>query len=124
MRVKVLILCLLCTSPILATRRYVAPTGNDANSGATLATAWRTLQRAANLVNAGDTVFVTDSTYAGFDLRRSGTSTNRIVFIANSKNVIINRRNAVTTDGINIENANWIKIQGFRVINQPAPEYE
>lgn len=119
MRVKVLILCLLCTSPILATRRYVAPTGNDANSGATLATAWRTLQRAANLVNAGDTVFVTDSTYAGFDLRRSGTSTNRIVFIANSKNVIINRRNAVTTDGINIENANWIKIQGFRVINQP-----
>ena len=36
-----------------------------------------------------------------------------------NSNVIINSHNPVTNDGINIENANWIIIDGFNVINQP-----
>ncbi len=103
----------------IAASYYVSPAGNNANSGLSLANAFRTLQRAANMVIAGDQVFVADSTYAGFDLRTSGTATNPIVFQAIGNQVIINRRNGVTTDGINIENAHWIEIRGFRVINQP-----
>gem|GEM_PF-1759146 len=98
---------------------YVRPTGNDNNSGLSGSLAFRSLQKAANTVIAGDSVLVADSTYAGFDLRTSGTAANPIVFYATGSQVIINRRNPVTTDGINIEGANWIEIRGFRVINQP-----
>lgn len=105
--------------PLNATKYYVSPAGNDLNNGISLPNAFRTLQKAANIVKAGDTVLVSDSTYVGFDLRSSGTSSSPIVFIANGSNVIINRRNAITPDGINIENADWIVIDGFKVINQP-----
>lgn len=119
MSARILLLSLLCYQIADASRYYVSPNGNDANSGRSLLLAFRTLQRSANVVNPGDTVLISDSTYAGFDLRRSGTSVNPIVYLANSQNVIINRRNGVTPDGINIENADWIVIKGFRVINQP-----
>jgi len=119
MRARIVILCLLCNQIAQATRFYVSPNGNDANSGRSLLLSFRTLQRSANLVNPGDTVLISDSTYAGFDLRRSGTSLNQIVFLANGQNVIINRRNNITPDGINVENADWVVIKGFRVINQP-----
>lgn len=105
--------------PLNATKYYVSPAGNDLNNGISLPNAFRTLQKAANIVKAGDTVLVSDSTYVGFDLRSSGTSAAPITFIANGSNVIINRRNAITPDGINIENANWVVIDGFKVINQP-----
>lgn len=98
---------------------YVGPTGNNANTGLSLGQAFRTLQRAANAVIAGDSVLVVDSTYVGFDLRTSGTAANPIIFMALGTQAVINRRNSVTQDGINIENANWIEIRGFRVINQP-----
>jgi len=98
---------------------YVSPAGNDNNTGLSLSLAFRTLQKAANTVIAGDSVLVSDSTYAGFNIETSGTSANPIVFYATGSQVIINRRNPVTTDGINIENADWIEIRGFKVINQP-----
>lgn len=98
---------------------YVSPLGNNSNSGLSPANAFRTLQKAANTVIAGDSVLVSDSTYAGFDLRTSGTASKPILFKAIGNQVIINRRNQVTSDGINIENADWITIYGFQVINQP-----
>lgn len=107
------------TLGLLGNTFYVSPSGNDSNSGLSLSLAFRTLQKAANTVIAGDSVLVSDSTYAGFDIRTSGTSINPIVFFATGNQVIINRRNPVTTDGINIEDADWIEIRGFRVINQP-----
>ena len=57
---------------------YVATTGNDSPDGS-LATPWRTLQRAANLIRAGDQVIVRPGRYAGFNLTTSGTATNPIV---------------------------------------------
>ena len=109
----------LLTFELNATKYFVSPLGNDLSNGKSLALAFRTLQKAANTVTTGDSVLVSDSTYAGFDLRTSGTSIAPIVFLANGSQVIINRRNAITPDGINIENANWIQIIGFKVINQP-----
>ena len=46
--------------------------GSDAANGLSLATAWATLQHAADLVDPGDTVHVLDGTYQGFYLSRSG----------------------------------------------------
>ncbi len=117
--IAILVLNAIFIASINSTTYYVAPSGNDTNSGLSLLLAFRTLQKAANIVIAGDNVLVSDSTYAGFDIRTSGTSVNPIIFKANGSQVIINRRNPVTIDGINIENANWIEINGFNVINQP-----
>jgi hypothetical protein len=60
---------------------HVAATGADANPG-TAAAPWRTLQKAADAVQAGDTVVVAEGTYAPFSVSRSGTATNPIRFAA------------------------------------------
>src|SRR5687768_436072 len=73
-----------------AATKYVSNTGNNSNSGNSWAQAWLTLQYAANNISAGDTVWVADGTYTGFDLRTSGTNTNPIVFIAANDNAVIN----------------------------------
>ena len=57
----------------------VATWGNDANAG-TLAAPWRTLQKAANTIPAGGTVYLRNGTYPGFTMSRSGTSTAEITF--------------------------------------------
>jgi parallel beta-helix repeat protein len=96
---------------------YVALTGSDGASGAAQAP-WRTLQHAADVVAAGDTVIVRPGQYAGFDLWTDGTAANRITFHA-EPGVTINARNARTPDGINLEGADYITIEGFTVTGVP-----
>jgi parallel beta-helix repeat protein len=57
----------------------VATWGNDANAG-TLTAPWRTLQKAADSVPAGGTVYIRAGTYPGFKMTRSGTSIAEITF--------------------------------------------
>lgn len=98
---------------------YVSSSGNDNNSGLGLNSAFATLQHASDIVNAGDSVLVVSGNYVGFDVRTNGTSTEPIVFKAINNDVIINVNNPVTNDGINIEDADWIEIHNFNIINQP-----
>jgi hypothetical protein len=60
---------------------YVSNLGNDTLDGS-IGAPWATLQRAAEVVNPGDTVIVRAGTYAGFDLDRDGTAVGRIIFSA------------------------------------------
>jgi parallel beta-helix repeat protein len=92
----------------------VSTSGNDSNNGTSAA--WKTLQKAANVVLPGDNVTVLAGNYAGFQLTRSGTGSSRIAFQAKS-GVVINQRNASTADGINLEGASFVTIDGFKVIN-------
>ncbi|MEX2172917.1 MAG: NosD domain-containing protein, partial [Pirellulaceae bacterium] len=96
---------------------YVAADGDDANVG-TAASPWRTLQMGADTVQAGDTVNVRAGSYTGFDLRTDGTAAQPIVFQA-EPNVVINARNARTPDGINLEGADYVTIDGFQVVGMP-----
>ena len=97
---------------------YVATTGDDLGPG-TSANPWRTLERASNGVQAGDLVIVRAGTYAGFDLRISGTQANPIEFRAEA-GVTVNTPNPVTPNhGINLEGASWVVIQGFTVTGMP-----
>src|SRR6187549_3972218 len=96
---------------------HVALGGNDANAG-TAAAPWATLQKAANSVRAGDTVNVAAGNYAGFDLWTSGTASQPIVFHGES-GATINTRNPRTPDGINLEGASFITVEGFNVIGMP-----
>lgn len=96
---------------------YASTTGSDSAAG-TAEAPWRTLQHAANVVRAGDLVIVRPGRYAGFDLRTSGTAADPIEFRA-EPGAVIDVRNPVTPDGINLEGASWIVVEGFTVVGMP-----
>ncbi len=97
---------------------HVATTGNDGADGSA-ATPWRTMQRAANAARAGDLIVVRPGRYAGFNLTTSGTATNPIVFSA-EPGVIVDTPNTVRPqEGINLEGASFIVIEGFTVVGMP-----
>ncbi|GIK22425.1 MAG: hypothetical protein BroJett005_18390 [Ignavibacteriota bacterium] len=110
---------IFCFQITAQTTYYVSEAGNNSNNGLTPQTAFETLQYAADQVSAGDYVLVMTGNYTGFDIRTNGTQTLPIVFKAIEDNVVIDERNSVTPDGINIENASWIVIDGFEVKDQP-----
>lgn len=96
---------------------YVAPppVGDDANPG-TLGQPWATLQHAADQLAAGDVLEVRAGNYAGFQLDTSGTSGSPII-IRNfqGETPIVDADNPVTPDGINLEGASYVLVEGFRV---------
>jgi len=96
---------------------YVAPGGSNSHDGSALAP-WATLQRAADAVGPGDRVVVRPGNYTGFYLDASGSPGSPIEFFA-EPGVLINQRNAVTPDGINLERASHIVIDGFAVTGMP-----
>ncbi len=104
--------------PAHAVDYYVKNGGNDGQDGLTLGTAWATLGHAADLVNPGDTVRVQDGSYQGFYLDRSGAPGNPITFRADGANVRITQDNGTTPDGINVEGADHVVIDGFIVDNR------
>jgi len=63
---------------------YVDPAGNDSAAGSSVSP-WRTLQKAANTVRAGDLVIVRAGHYAGLYLTTSGTATDPITFRGRSR---------------------------------------
>ena len=84
----------------------------------------QTLQTAANRVAPGDTVLVEPGTYRGFNLTTSGTATSRITFEADpaaaAGSVVINQPNPWNNlDGINLEGASYVTVEGFTVTGQP-----
>jgi len=106
---------------VSASNYYISNGGNDANTGLDLANAFLTIQYAADLVTAGDTVFVENGTYAGFDVRNvNGTAGSPIVFKALGTSVLINQSGPIRDDGINIENADYIVLDGFISNNMPG----
>jgi serralysin len=70
-------------------------------------------------VGPGDVVNVVDGTYAGFEVRTSGTAANPITFRAQGSSVVVNRENHNTPDNINVEGADYVVIEGFVVVDAP-----
>ena len=90
---------------------YVSTNGNDSNSG-TEDNPWRTIQKAADTLVAGDIVYVKDGSYAGVTgFANSGTEDNLIAF------------RAYPGDNVKIElgennlliNKNYIRVEGFEI---------
>jgi len=70
-----------------ATTYYVSPSGSDSNPG-TQVSPWLTIQKAANMMVAGDTAIVTDGTYVSsgsISFNTSGTVTQPITLKAQNK---------------------------------------
>jgi hypothetical protein len=64
-----------------ASTYYVSVEGSDANGGSQSAP-WRTVQKAADVAKAGDTVVVEPGTYVGAKFSHSGASGSPIQFLA------------------------------------------
>lgn len=94
---------------------YVATNGSDSNPG-TDALPFKTIQKAANTVAAGDTVYIRTGTYNEFvDIESSGTENNYITFINyNGESVTLTGGGTLDTV-IYIETQNYIRIKGLTI---------
>jgi len=114
---SVSLLAVLHLVPAGAATWYVAPPpiGNDANPG-TLAMPWATLQHAADQLAPGDSLEVRAGRYTGFHLDTSGTAADPIIIRNHADETpIVDADNPITPDGINLEGASYVVIEGFRV---------
>jgi hypothetical protein len=105
-----------------ATTYSIAPHGDDQNPGTT-AQPFQTIQTAADLAQAGDTIIVEPGQYAGFALsygrQQTGMQDSPITFLARPGVAIVSP-NTHTPDGIDVEGASWIVIDGFEVRTMPG----
>jgi len=77
----VLIIPLCIPTRTQAATYYVAKNGSDSNPG-TEAKPWRSIDKAADTMEAGDTVYVMAGSYSGFALTTSGTANNMVNYLA------------------------------------------
>ncbi len=83
-------------------------TGSDGNPG-TQALPWKTIQKAANALTAGQVVYVAPGTYdERVGVKRSGVPGARIVYLAQGK---------VEMRGFNVR-ASYVRISGFEITNR------
>jgi len=96
---------------------YVATTGSDSNPG-TQSQPFRTIQKAANVVSAGDTVLVRGGTYSEtVTLARSGTVDNYITFKPFGTESVILEGNRALGNLFVINGTNYLRIKGFTLQN-------
>lgn len=104
--------------PSIGTSYYVSQTGSDANLG-TETLPFKTIQKAADIVNPGDTVYVKAGTYPEkVFITRSGTSNNYITFRNYGTDTVVidppGSNEDRLTRGIDI-NAQYLRIKGFEI---------
>jgi hypothetical protein len=115
------LILLVFAAEVIGATFYVSPDGRDSNSG-TKSAPFRNIQKAADVVNPGDTVIVEDGKYTDHNsdnwvvkIKRSGKSGNPITFRAENKHgAVVDGNNNKTGYGINVD-ANWIVIDGFEI---------
>lgn len=106
-----------------AAEYYVSPGGSDTNSG-TSASPWKTVQKAAGTLIAGDTVYLMEGTYREQVVPlNSGTPGRYITYTAAPGQ-------KATIDGTGLKLAGWglfqisgkqyIKVSGLRFTNSPS----
>jgi chitodextrinase len=105
---------------------YVSSSGSDASAG-TVTAPFATLQKAVNLANPGDTIYMRGGTYllsdSGVQTSRSGSSGNYIsVFNYPGETPILDGINITTSyrSAIQLTNAAWWHFQGLEIKNAPA----
>lgn len=102
---------------------YVSENGNDSNDG-TIDAPWKTIQKAADTLNNGETVYVRGGTYSEFiHITNSGSKEEGFISfkafpgeqpVLDGKNLVLTSENRAL---FFIENASYILIDGFEIRN-------
>jgi hypothetical protein len=103
---------------------YVSPSGSDSNAG-TQSSPWRTIQHAADSVQAGDTVYVLAGTYnESVTIAVSGSAAaGPVIFSSYPGQTAIVDGTGLTVSGsntqglFNIEDESYVTIEGFEIQN-------
>lgn len=104
---------------------YVSTSGSDGYPG-TMNLPWRTIQKAANVAQAGDTVYVRGGTYREkVIVSNSGAEGNYITFSSYPGETAVIDVNGISMTnyhegGFTINHKNYIRVIGFRVINSKS----
>ncbi len=101
---------------------YVRKIGSDSNDGLRPDNAFLTIQKAANVAQAGDFVFVGAGEYQEkVEIENSGTSQKPIVFVADTEGAYTGDKGEVKISGKDIgfyiEDKKYIGIYGFKISN-------
>jgi hypothetical protein len=103
---------------------FVAVNGNDSNSGTSISAAWKTIQKAASVVTAGNIVCVRGGIYSEVvHINVSGSATGgSIVFQSYpGETAILDGGKLSVPSGwsamIEIQNMSYIKVKGFEIRN-------
>lgn len=89
------------------------PSANNANTGTSETLPWKTIQKAATTLAAGDTVFVKQGTYTGSVVpANSGTSSSRITYSAFPGH---ERLAVINGAGFAFTGKSYITINGFKI---------
>ena len=105
---------------------YVAPTGNDLNPG-TEAQPWQTIQKAADSLIPGDTVYIKAGTYQERVVPQNpGSADNYIVYAAYPGDMVIIDGTSINTPEwvglFDITGKEYIRVSGLRIMNAgPGP---
>ena len=113
----------LSTSTGFAAEWFISPTGSDLNPG-NITKPWKTIQKAAGLAKAGDTVYIRGGTYPELvNILGQGTASARLTFqnyagervilTGAGKTIAKNASSAV----VNLANRNYVTIRGLEVAN-------
>ena len=114
----------VAASEALAVIYYVSPAGSDSYPG-TRSQPFKTIQKAASIVNPGDTVIVKDGTYTDVGnapylvfMKRAGTAENWITFKAENKwGAVIDCQNVNSYAVGFSRNGNYVRIEDFEIRN-------
>ena len=100
---------------------YVSANGSDRNSGLSTASPFKTIQKAADLTNPGDTILIKNGLYPEVVITRSGTASAWITYKAHPGHYPKIQLPQSSWYGILIQNgASYIEIKGFEIIGNNA----
>lgn len=91
------------TSTTHAVNYYMSPTGNDANSGKSVTSPWKTLdrlQKAQSIINPGDTIYFRGGNYIINDTATNVDYAKMYVWKGGTKSARITYRNYIRPDGV------------------------
>ncbi len=113
---KVILFSIFATQAIFARDYYVSTKGSDSNDG-TLQHPFKTIQKAADIAIAGDTVYVRGGTYVGtVRFKHSGSKEKGYIVFKNYKNekpVITRKDKNYKIDTVRGDGVSYIKFEGF-----------
>jgi hypothetical protein len=122
-----LLLAIFFSSAAAAANYYVSPSGNDANNGTSVASAWRTIAKANGVLRPGDTLFMRGGEYVDDPIipATSGRSGSPITYTAyeNERPVLTSRRILGLEHAILLRNISYVIVQKIAVDGRaPSPE--